>query len=146
MIGAQMSTAPDPAELAAELRLVLGQLIRRIRAESSFPMPKAVVLGRLDRQGPQTVSDLAAAERMRPQSMAQTVADMEQAGLVERRGDPADRRRMLVEMTQEGRELLEANRRERVGWLAEGIEQEFSTSERAALANALPLLRRLTER
>ena len=141
-----MSTSPDPAELAAELRLVLGQLIRRMRAESSFPMPKAVVLGRLDRQGPQTVSDLAAAERMRPQSMAQTVSDMEEAGLVERRGDPADRRRMLVDLTKEGRDLLEANRRERVGWLAEGIDQEFSGSERAALAKALPLLQRLTER
>ena len=141
-----MSTAPDPADLAAELRLVLGQLIRRIRAESSFPMPKAVVLGRLDRHGPQTVSDLAAAERMRPQSMAQTVADMEEAGLVERRGDPADRRRMLVDLTEKGRDLLEANRRERVGWLAEGIDQEFTPSERAAFARALPLLQRLTER
>jgi DNA-binding MarR family transcriptional regulator len=141
-----MSTSPDPAELAAELRLVLGQLIRRIRAESSFPMPKAVVLGRLDRQGPQTVSDLAAAERMRPQSMAQTVSDMEEAGLVERRGDPADRRRMLVDLTKDGRDLLEANRRERVGWLAEGIDQELSASERAAVAKALPLLQRLTER
>jgi DNA-binding MarR family transcriptional regulator len=141
-----MSTSPDPAELAAELRVVLGQLIRRIRAESSFPMPKAVVLGRLDRQGPQTVSDLAAAERMRPQSMAQTVSDMEEAGLVERRGDPADRRRMLVDLTKDGRDLLEANRRERVGWLAEGIDQELSASERAAVAKALPLLQRLTER
>jgi DNA-binding MarR family transcriptional regulator len=141
-----MSTSPDPAELAAELRLVLGQLIRRIRAESSFPMPKAVVLGRLDRQGPQTVSDLAAAERMRPQSMAQTVSDMEEAGLVERRGDPADRRRMLVDLTKDGRDRLEANRRERVGWLAEGIDQELSASERAAVAKALPLLQRLTER
>jgi DNA-binding MarR family transcriptional regulator len=141
-----MSTSPDPAELAAELRVVLGQLIRRIRAESSFPMPKAVVLGRLDRQGPQTVSDLAAAERMRPQSMAQTVSDMEEAGLVERRGDPADRRRMLVDLTKDGRDRLEANRRERVGWLAEGIDQELSASERAAVAKALPLLQRLTER
>jgi DNA-binding MarR family transcriptional regulator len=141
-----VSTAPDAAELAAELRLVLGQLIRRLRAESTFPMPQATVLGRLDRGGTQAVSDLAAAERMRPQSMAQTVKEMEERGLVARRADPADGRRMLVEMTSQGRAALEANRRERIGWLAQGIEQELTKSERATLAKALPLLERLTAR
>ena len=51
------------------------------------------VLGRLDREGPASISDLAAAERMRPQSMAQTVRDLEAAGLVSRRPDPDDGRR-----------------------------------------------------
>jgi len=139
-----MPTPADPAELASELRLVLGQLVRRIRAEGSFPLPHAAVLGRLDRDGSQTVSDLAAAERMRPQSMAQTVKDMEERGLVARHGDPADRRRMLVEMTREGREMLEADRRHRIGWLAQGIATDLTRTEQAALARALPLLRRLS--
>ena len=141
-----MSAEPDPVELAAELRLVLGQLVRRLRAESTFPMPQATVLGRLDRGGPQTVSDLAAAERMRPQSMAQTVKEMEHRGLVSRRGDPGDRRRMLLELTAEGRATLEANRRERIGWMADGIAGELSRGERATLAKALPLLQRLSDR
>jgi hypothetical protein len=53
---------------------------------------------------------------------------------------------MLVEMTAHGHEVLEANRRERIGWLAEAIAQELSRGEQTALARALPLLRRLTER
>src|SRR4051794_39165658 len=97
-----MPTRTDPALVASELRLVLGQLIRRLRAERRFPLSHAAVLGRLDREGPQSVSDLAAAERVRPQSMAQTVHDMEADGLVERRPDPADGRRALVELTREG--------------------------------------------
>ena len=73
---------------ASELRLVLGQLVRRLRAEYAFPVAQASVLSRLDREGPQTASALATAERVRPQSMAQTLAELETAGLIERRPDP----------------------------------------------------------
>ena len=81
---------------------MLGQLIRRLRAEHRFPLSQGAVLGRLDREGPQSVSDLAAAERVRPQSMAQTVSDLEADGLVSRRPDPSDGRRALVELTERG--------------------------------------------
>ena len=86
-----MATKTDPALLASELRVVLGQLMRRLRAEHGFPLSHGAVLGRLDREGPQSVSDLAAAERVRPQSMAQTVGDLEADGLVIRTPDPDDR-------------------------------------------------------
>ena len=86
----------DTAHLASDLRVVLGQLVRRLRAEHRFSLSHGAVLGRLDRGGPQSVSDLAAAERVRPQSMAQTVGDLETGGLVSRQPDPADGRRALV--------------------------------------------------
>src|SRR6476469_4776130 len=89
---------------ASELRLVLGQLVRRLRAEYSFPVAQASVLSRLDREGAQTASGLAAAERVRPQSMAQTLAELESTGLIERRTDPEDRRRIQIELTEQGRE------------------------------------------
>ena len=57
---------------ASELRIVLGQLVRRLRAEHRFPISQATVLSRLDREGAATTSALAAAERVRPQSMAHT--------------------------------------------------------------------------
>jgi DNA-binding MarR family transcriptional regulator len=133
------------AHLASDLRVVLGQLIRRLRAEHRFSLSHGAVLGRVDRQGPQSVSDLAAAERVRPQSMAQTVADLETGGLVSRQPDPSDGRRALVDLTPEGRAVLAADRRQREGWLAEAIDQEFSARERQILAEAVCLLRRLAE-
>jgi DNA-binding MarR family transcriptional regulator len=135
----------DPAFIASELRVVLGQLIRRLRAAHGFPLSQGAVLGRLDREGPRTVSELAVAERMRPQSMAQTVGELEAEGRVTRRPDPDDRRRALVELTEAGREVLRADRERRVGWLAGAIASEVSDDERKVLARAVEVLRRLAE-
>jgi DNA-binding MarR family transcriptional regulator len=123
----------------------MGQLMRRLRSEHRFSLSHGAVLGRLDREGPQSVSDLAAAERVRPQSMAQTVGDLESDGLVNRRPDPDDRRRALVELTEEGRTVLGADRRQREGWLAGAIQENFSAQEQATLGEAVRLLRQLAE-
>jgi DNA-binding MarR family transcriptional regulator len=140
-------TSVAPGELArsaSELRIVLGQLVRRLRAEHSFPISHGAVLGRLDREGPQTASALAVAERVRPQSMAQTVADLEADGLVARTPDPDDRRQALVGLTERGRETLAEDRHRRDGWLA-GAIGGLSPAEQRVLVEAVPLLRRLTE-
>ena len=129
---------------AGELRLVLGQLVRRLRSEYSFPVAQASVLSRLDREGPQTTSGLAAAERVRPQSMAQTLAELETAGLVERRPDPEDRRRIQIDLTPLGRERVLEGRGRREDWLAAAIAAELSHEEQRALLAAVPLLQRLT--
>jgi DNA-binding MarR family transcriptional regulator len=140
-----MPAKTDPALVASELRVVLGRLVRRLRAEHHFPLSHGMVLGRLDRKGVQSVSDLAGAEGVRPQSMAQTVGELESHGLVERRPDPADRRRALVELTDAGRHVLAGERRRREGWLADAIASDLSMQEQALLRDAVELLRRLAE-
>jgi DNA-binding MarR family transcriptional regulator len=135
----------DLGQLSSELRVVIGQLIRRLRAQYRFPLAQSSVLGRLSREGTSSVGALAAAERVRPQSMAQTVADLETAGLISRRPDPADGRRTLVELTPEGLTTLEADRRDREGWLASAIAGELSAVERRQLARAVDLLRRIAD-
>jgi DNA-binding MarR family transcriptional regulator len=129
---------------ASELRIVLGQLVRRLRAEHRFSISQGTVLSRLDREGPQTASTLAAAERVRPQSMAHTISELEGAGLVARRPHPLDRRQILVELTERGAETLAADREHRVGWLAAALA-EFTPDEQETLARAVPLLRRLAQ-
>jgi DNA-binding MarR family transcriptional regulator len=138
------ATTDDTALLAADLRVVIGRLIRRLRKENLFPLNQASVLGRLDREGPCSVSDLAAAERVRPQSMAQTVGDLEADGLVERSPDPVDRRRALVSITADGRSMIEADRRAREGWLVRGFE-ELPEDDLAAIARSVEILRRLAD-
>ena len=140
-----MQKHENAGELASELRVSLGQIFRRIRAEHGFPMGQGAVLGTLDRDGPRSTSDLAAAAKMRPQSMAQTVKELEHAGFVSRRPDPDDGRRVFIELTELGLQRLQEDRRRRDDWLARVLETELSAEERATLAAAAPLLRRLTD-
>lgn len=140
-----MGQAVDTTRLASELRIVLGQLMRRLRAEHRFSLSQGAVLGRLDREGTKSIGDLAVAERVRPQSMTQTISDLESEGLIARRADPADGRRILVELTEQGRHTLAADRRQREGWLARAIAEDLSVSEQRVLIQALALLRRLAE-
>ncbi len=137
-------TETDIAALAADLRGVMGQLIRRLRKENLFPLHQASVLGRLDRCGSLSVSDLATAERVRPQSMAQTVGDLEGEGLVERSPDPGDRRRALVTITAAGKARIEADRRAREGWLVKAFE-EMPESDLAAVERSVEILRQVAD-
>jgi DNA-binding MarR family transcriptional regulator len=77
--------------------------------------------------------------------MAQTVRELEERGLVVRRPDPDDGRRAFVELTDAGLAALEADRAHRDGWLAGALERELTARERALLAEAAPLLRRLAD-
>jgi DNA-binding MarR family transcriptional regulator len=132
--------------LAHDLRETLGRLVRRLRASpGALPVAHSTVLSRLDRDGPAGTSDLAAAERMRPQSMAQTVHDLEAAGLILRRPDPDDGRRALVELTPAGLEALTGARARREDWLNEVLERDFTAAERKTLRDALELLERIAD-
>ena len=124
--------------LAAELRIVLGRLIRRLRAEYRFGLTQASVLGRLDREGPQYIGELAAAERVRPQSMSQALDELEAEKLIERCPDATDGRRTRIALTAQGRAALEADR------AARGKEiTQFTRREQDILQKAVLLLDRL---
>jgi DNA-binding MarR family transcriptional regulator len=135
----------DIAPLAADLRIAVGQLIRRLRTERNlFPLNQATVLGRLDREGPCSVADLAAGERVRAQSMAQTVGDLEAQGMLDRNPDPNDRRRALVSLTAAGRSRIEEDRAAREGWLVKALE-ELPEADRETIERAVGILSRLAD-
>jgi DNA-binding MarR family transcriptional regulator len=137
-------TQTDIAPLAADFRVAVGQLVRRLRSENLFPLTHTWVLGRIDREGPASVSDLAQALRVRPQSMAQTVGDLEADGLVERNPDPDDRRRALVSLTDAGQARLGADRAAREGWLVRALE-ELPDSDRETIERSVEILNRLAD-
>jgi DNA-binding MarR family transcriptional regulator len=138
-------TEPTTAQLAHELRETLGRVLRRLRAEPGPPIAQLAVLSRLDREGPSSISDLAAADRMRPQSMAQTVHDLQEAGHVSRRPDPRDGRRSFVELTPAGLEALYATRARREDWLTQTLDRELDADERELMRRALSLLGRVAD-
>lgn len=131
--------------LATNLRETLIRVVRRMRAEPGPPIARMAILNRLDRTTGAGISDLAAAERMRPQSMAQAVRELEDDGLVSRRPDPDDRRRVVIELTADGRETLRVTGERRDTWLAGVLERELDDEERRQLEQALALLGRIAE-
>ncbi|MFI0901476.1 MarR family winged helix-turn-helix transcriptional regulator [Streptomyces sp. NPDC020983] len=134
---------PDAATVAAELRTAMGKLTRRVKGEDVIPLGQIAVLGALDRDGAMTTSDLAADQRVRPQSMARAVGLLLDQGLVTRRAHPTDGRKSLVELSPAGRAALEAERGRRAGWLALAIESELTEEERGVLARSAVLMERL---
>lgn len=139
---------PGAAALAAELRVVLGQLTRRLREQAQredLTWSQKQVLLRLERDGAQTASGLARAEGVRPQSMSATLATLEKAGLVSGIADPLDGRQTLVLLTDHCRRMVRASRTAKENWLFQSIRKKFSPAEQAELASSLVLLQRLLE-
>jgi DNA-binding MarR family transcriptional regulator len=134
--------------LAGELRVLSGRLKRRLREQASLgdlTGSQAAVLRHLVRNGPATVTVLARAEGVRPQSMGATVAVLEAAGLVHGTPDPNDRRQTILSLTAACRERIELGLAAREDWLAQMIRTRLAPAEQEALAGALELLRRLVD-
>jgi DNA-binding MarR family transcriptional regulator len=139
--------APSAVRAAREVRVVVSRLRRRLKETydtGDLTPSQTSLLSRLDKDGAATASALAAAERVRPQSVAATLSVLEERGLIERRPDPDDGRRQLVSVTVAGREFLSDRRRVGEEWLARALDERFTESERHAVIEAMVLLERLT--
>jgi DNA-binding MarR family transcriptional regulator len=138
--------SPSAVRASQEIRGVIGRLRRRIRAATGtgdISLTQASVLARLRDSEGLTVSDLAAAEGMRHQSMTTVVAALAERELVERRRDPADGRRLQIALTAEGRRRAEEGRQARGEWLAAELERTCTEAERQTVIAAMAVLERL---
>jgi len=139
---------PAVLELSAAVRRSVASLARRLRRERlehGVSLAKLSVLGRLLRVGPTSAADLARRERIQPQSLTRLIAELEQGGLIKRRGDETDGRRVLIELTWGGKEVLLRDVRQRDVWLALAISTELSGTEQELLRLAAQLLERLAD-
>ncbi len=142
---------PDAARalaLAGDLRILIGKLKRRLREQAhpgDLTWSQVSVLGRLERDGPATVTSLARAEGVRPQSMGAIVSVLEAAGHVGGAPDPTDGRQTILSLTPTCREWVRAGRAAREDWLFHAIRAHVAPQEEADLARAINLLKRLAD-
>ena len=143
-----MADELDVRDVAAALRVSMGLLLRRLRqvgVPGELTVPETSALARLDRNGPATSSELARVEQISPQSMGATLSALEARGLVTRDPDARDGRRILLSVTDAGRQLLRDKRDARTEHLARALAAGFTREELGQLMAAAPLLERLAQ-
>ncbi len=149
MSNRKSSTQTGPAStLAAEMRTVLRKLKQRLRehgGHSDLTPSQISVILRMEKGGSATVSSLARAEGMRPQSMSAVVTPLQQSGLVRGALDPSDGRKTVISLTPKCLKSLQEGRAARQDWLTTRISQKLSVQEQEKLQVAIELLTRLVE-
>lgn len=126
------------------LRLAVLRTARNIRTHSigEVTQSQVAVLATLARHGDSTIGQIAEHEHVQPPSASRVVSNLEQQGLVERRTDGADRRRVLIALSPAGEEYVAEVRRAGTSWLGSrlaGLDED----ELRVLADALPVLERI---
>src|SRR5215218_11247279 len=140
-----MQTIPT-LDLAVRLRLAITRTSRRLRQEAGSGLSPTLTaaLATVERHGPLTPSELAARERVQRPTVTRLVARLEELGVLQRAGDPADRRSSLLSVTPEGRALLDDLRGRKTAFLAHRLAK-LEPEERAVLDRAAGILERLLE-
>lgn len=134
--------------LASDIRVLIGQLRRWLRDQAllgDFTGSQIQVLAWLEREGPATVTTLARAHGVRPQSMGETLAVLKAAGMVDGAPDPADGRQTLLSLTAACREKIKVSRAAREDRLFRAIRTKLVPAEQEQLAAGLALLKRLLD-
>lgn len=134
------------AQVAAELRVAVSRLSRRLREQSGgddLTKSQLSVLGRLERDGAATVTELANADGIRSQSMGAIVAALDAAGLVSGSPHPRDGRKTVIALTPSARELFASGRLAKDDWLTSRIAETLTDAELEQVAQASALLNRI---
>jgi DNA-binding MarR family transcriptional regulator len=126
------------------------RLRARLRAESApadmrWNWSQLTTLSRIVSGGPATTSDLAQAEHVRRQSMAETIAALRADGLVETQPDPTDGRKTLIHATRRGRSLSATIPAARERWLDSAITGLLDAEEQQTLLKAAAIMDRLAD-
>jgi DNA-binding MarR family transcriptional regulator len=123
------------------------RLNRRMRAQrvnSAVTVSQLAAMSTLDYHGPMTPGELAAHEKVQPPSMTRVLAGLEEIGLVHRHPHPTDGRQVIVQLSDEGKQLCRDEIRMREAWLSRRVA-ELDAEEREVLRRAVEVINRMVE-
>ncbi len=140
--------AESSIEAARDIVVAFSRLRRRlveVAGSGDLTPSQASVLSRLSKDGAGSASALADAEHVRPQSMAATLAALDQLALIQRRPDPEDGRRQLITLTVAGREQVEGTRQVKERWLVRALQEQCTEEQRAVVIEAMSLIEKIAQ-
>jgi DNA-binding MarR family transcriptional regulator len=135
----------DATQLRRSVSL-MARILRRLRSEHGVSGSKLIILGHLYREnGPMTATELAKRERLQPQSLTRIISELTARSLIKRKRDPSDRRQLLLEITQRGKDLIVVDAQRQSEWLVSSIKQNLTRTECHLVTAAAELLNTLAQ-
>ena len=144
--GSSQAAAQGTAVAAQRLSVAITRLRSRLREEAGIDgtglsVSQMSVLWHILQAGPVTAAELAAAQHVSPQSIAQNLAVLKAAGLIHTERDPGDGRKTLITASESSRQLVTSVRASKESYLARAIDALVGPQERADLDRAIDLAR-----
>jgi len=90
-------------------------------------------------------SELALMEKITTQSMSQVVNHLFELGLIVKTPSETDKRKVLISLSDTGKEIIEKARTEKDEWLSDAIAEALTQEEHNALTKALGALTKLVD-
>jgi DNA-binding MarR family transcriptional regulator len=135
--------------LASELRSVLIRLYKKLRKKSvsaeKLSLTERSTIALIYNNGTILASELALMEKITTQSMSQVVNHLFELGLIVKTPSETDKRKVLISLTDTGKEIIEKARTEKDEWLSDAIAEALTPEEHHALTKALGALTKLVD-
>jgi DNA-binding MarR family transcriptional regulator len=138
-----MTRVDSPATELRESMMAVTRQMRRHRPDNGVTLSQMQLLGEISRTGVTTPAELGTLLHVRVQSLTDSINELVSRDLIARRPDETDRRRQLIEITDAGTALLEADRAERDAWLNATMRDNLTPLEFDLLMLVAPVLRKL---
>ena len=136
-------------QFATDLRTVITRLVKKLRKKSvtgqQFSLTERSTLGLLLQHGQLLPSELAAMEKITNQSMSQILNHFLEDGLITRTASETDKRKVIISLTELGRQKITQVMSERDEWLSEAIKETLNAEEKELISKAIGPLTKLVD-
>ncbi len=136
-------------ELASGLRVSVSRLVKVLRSEvrnaEHLSLTERSTLSMLYQNSCMLPSELAAIEKVTGQSMSQIIKKLNSLSYIRRTQSQEDKRKVIIAITEKGKEFIELKRNKSQEWLAKAISEKVSDEEKEILKRAIPVLAKLVD-
>lgn len=143
------SSSQNDQELSIELRTVVTRLIKKLRSQSpthaKLSLTERSVIKLLDKRKEMLPNEIAKMEKVTTQSMSQILNHLLALGYITRKPLEADKRKVMISLSEAGQAILHAVRHEVDEWLSKAIHETCSAEDKVILRQALAPLNKLLE-
>jgi len=145
-LGSRTKTGRQVEAVMDASRVLVAVIAQSIAAaDQTLTLPQMRVLTIVSRQGPLNLNAVAQSLGVHPSNATRTCNRLVEAGLLDRRDNPEDRRNVVLTLTHEGRDLWEGvmdHRRRSI----EQVVRRLTPKEREQLAAGLTAFAAVAER